>query len=196
MQLDVFQLGVRAQQPHARIRAPALAAARMQHAALQRGGVLSEVRAGLFQVFCSWACPRSNRTYEHLRWQPKGCNVERFSAEGLFRSYSPCLPPYSPLYASSSCFVFPSCSPSLPLLSPLYANNSCFMFPSCSPSLPPLSPLYASSICFVFPSCSPSLLPPPSPPPTPLSSPLGQYHSTLHPPYSPPIFLLETKDGA
>ncbi|CAI5478854.1 unnamed protein product [Closterium sp. Yama58-4] len=41
-------------------------------------------------ISLNWACARSNRPremrqYERLRWQPRGCNVKRFSAEGFFR---------------------------------------------------------------------------------------------------------------
>ncbi|CAI7891050.1 unnamed protein product, partial [Closterium sp. NIES-54] len=41
-------------------------------------------------ISLNWACARSNRPremrdYERLRWQPRGCSAEQFSAEGFFR---------------------------------------------------------------------------------------------------------------
>ncbi|CAI5970016.1 unnamed protein product [Closterium sp. NIES-64] len=41
-------------------------------------------------ISLNWACARSNRPremrqYERLRWQPRGCNAKRFSADGFFR---------------------------------------------------------------------------------------------------------------
>ncbi|CAI5535969.1 unnamed protein product [Closterium sp. Naga37s-1] len=91
-------------------------------------------------ISTNWACARSNRPremrgYERLRWQPRGCNVKRFNAEGFFRSPLFSLPRFYP-FPCPDFTPFPA--PISPLSLPRFHPFPC---PDFTPFPAPISPL-------------------------------------------------------